>query len=178
MFKYSKDNGNTWEQVLIPEGAYEIKALNATIQKLIGDAVTNKYNISTLKPVITIKRNYKVSFKEKNRLANLLGFHTKEYDAGSHESEKNIVKIISINSILIHLNTGSIVNGQTYSVIYSFSPKVSLVYKIIKKPTNPVYLLVSNKSIKDFKITITDQNNVLLNLREEIVTISFHLREI
>lgn len=83
MFTYSKDNRKTWEQVLIPEGAYKIKTLNATVQKLIGDSITIEPNKNTLKSVITIKPNYKVSFKERNTLANLLGFHANEYGAGT-----------------------------------------------------------------------------------------------
>jgi hypothetical protein len=178
MFEYY--DGKTWKKVIIPEGAYELKYINSIIQKLIGgDFVTIQPNKQTLKSIMTIKPNYKVSFKEKNTLANLLGFTGEEYGTGTHESE-NIVNILIVNSILVHLNiiNGSIVNGQTNPVIYNFFPNVSPGRKIVEKPAQPIYLPVHSDTIKDLKVTITDQNNNLLNLRGESITITFHVREI
>src|SRR5579871_1677508 len=127
---------------------------------------------------MTVKSNYKVSFKEENTLAQILGFENKIYESRIHESE-NIVNILSINSILIHLNiiNGSYVNGTQIPVIYSFFPEVGPGHKIIEIPHNLVYLPVTLKNIKDLKVSITDQNNNLLNLRKETVSIRFHLRE-
>lgn len=89
MFKYSEDNGQTWKEVLIPEGAYEIKAL-------ISESIAIEPNTNTLKSVITLKNNYKVSFKEKITVASLLGFDHKECRPGTHKSEK-IINILSVN---------------------------------------------------------------------------------
>jgi hypothetical protein len=200
MFEYSEDNGKTWIKIFIPEGAYELKVLNPTIQSMIDPitflknknliaagrhsevrdiGITIEYSPQTLKSIMTIKPNYKVSFKEKNTFANLLGFGAKEYGVGTHESE-NIINILSVNSILIHLNiiNGSFVNGSRIPVIYSFFPKVSPGYKIVETPKNLIYLPVTARTIRDLQVKITDQNDKLLNLRKEMITIRFHIREV
>ena len=34
-FRYSPDNGNTWSNIDIPEGSYEISAINAYVQRMM-----------------------------------------------------------------------------------------------------------------------------------------------
>ena len=97
---------------------------------------------------------------------------------GFHESE-NVVNILTINSILVNIDimSGSYVNGATKSTIYSFLPKVSPRYKIIESPVNLVYLPVTLDTIDNLNVSIMDQDNHLLNLRNEKLTIRFHIRE-
>ena len=87
---------------------------------------------------------------------------------------------MSVNSIFVHVNVvnGSIVNGKQEPVIYTFFPKVSPGYKIIQNPKNPIYLPVALDNIRDFHVSLTDQNNNLLDLRGEVVTIRFHIRQV
>jgi hypothetical protein len=122
---------------------------------------------------------YDVSFDHPNSIGSLFGFTKKIYKEGTYISE-NIINILSVNAILVHLNIvdGSYVNGFREPVIYSFFPKVSPGYKIVETPNFPIYLPVSKKTIKDLKITITDQNNKILNLRNETITIKLHIREV
>ena len=97
---------------------------------------------------------------------------------GFHESE-NVVDILSINSILFNIDIilGSFINGTTKNTIYSFFPKVSPGYKIIESPVNLVYLPLTLDTIDSLNVSITDQDNHLLNLRNEKITIRFHIRE-
>ena len=97
---------------------------------------------------------------------------------GFHESE-NVVNILSINSILVNIDisSGSYVNGTTKNTIYSFFPKVSPGYKIIETPVNLVYLPIILDTIDSLNVSITDQDDHLLNLRNEMLTIRFHIRE-
>ena len=94
-------------------------------------------------------------------------------------SLKNVVNILRINSILVNIDiiSGSYVNGTTKSTIYSFFPKVSPGYKIIESPVNLVYLPLTLDTIDSLNVTITDQDDHLLNLRNEKLTIRFHIRE-
>ena len=87
---------------------------------------------------------------------------------GFHESE-NLVNILSINSILVNIDiiSGSFVNGRTKNTIYSFFPKVSPGYRIIESPVNLVYLPITLNTIDSLAVSITDQDDHLLNLRNE-----------
>ena len=69
------------------------------------------------------------------------------------------------------------VNGTTKNTIYSFFPKVSPGYKIIETPRNLVYLPIILDTIDSLNVSITDQDDHLLNLRNEKLTIRFHIRE-
>ena len=63
------------------------------------------------------------------------------------------------------------------STIYSFFPKVSPGYKIIESPVNLVYPPITLDTIDSLNIKITDQDGHSLNLRNEKLTIRFHIRE-
>ena len=178
-------NGKKWQKITIQTGSYEIRSLNDFIQNqiaLLGDdstAIELSPNRSTLKTMINIKPGYKVTFMNKKSLREVLGFKKKEISAGLHESD-NIANILDVNTILVHLNiiSGSYVNGNPTPVIYAFFPNVSPGYKIVEKPHNLIYLPVAVKTIKNLKVTLTDQDNNPINLRGETITIKFHMRQI
>ena len=92
---------------------------------------------------------------------------------------KKPVNILSINSIFVNIDIidGSYVNGKTKNTIYSFFPDVSPGYKIIESPVNLVYLPILPQTIQNINLTITDQDENLLNLRGEKLTARFHIRE-
>ena len=58
-----------------------------------------------------------------------------------------------------------------------FFPKVSPGYKIIESPVNLVYLPITLDNIYSLTVSITYQDDNLLNLRNEKLTIRFHIRE-
>ena len=189
VFVYSPDNGNSWVKVKIPEGSYEIDDINNTIQHEMEkrghyDEINEDYyiniapNTNTLKSVLILEKGYQVDFNHQNSLARVLGFTGAKYTEGFHESE-NVVDILRINSILVNIDiiSGSYVNETIKSNIYSFFPDVSPGYKIIESPVNLVYLPITLDTIDSLNITITDQDYHLLNLRNEKLTIRFHIRE-
>ena len=188
-FVYSPDNGNSWEKIKIPEGSYEIDDINNAIQyemkkRTHYDEINEDYyiniapNTNTLKSVLILEKGYQVDFNHQNSLAKVLGFTGTKYTEGFHESE-NVVDILRINSILVNIDiiSGSYVNGTTKSTIYSFFPDVSPGYKIIESPVNLVYLPITLNTIDSLNVMITDQDYHLLNLRNEKLTIRFHIRE-
>ena len=61
---------------------------------------------------------------------------------------------------------------KTLSIPF-FSPG----YKIIESPVNFVYLPITLDTIDSLNVTITDQDDHLLNLRNEKLKIRFHIRE-
>ena len=189
VFVYSPDNGNSWVKIKIPEGSYEIDDINKTIQHEMEkrdhyDPINEDYYINifaksnTPKSVLILEENYQVDFNHQNSISKVLGFTGAKYTKGFHESE-NSVNILRINSIPVNKDiiSGSYVNGTTKSTIYSFYPKVSPGYKIIESPVNLVYLPLTLDSIDRLNVTITGQDDHLVNIRNEKLTIRFHIRE-
>ena len=189
VFVYSPDNGNSWLKIKISEGSYEIDDINNTIQHEMEksghhDPINEDYyinisaNSNTLKSVPILEKDYKVDFNNQNSLAKVLGFTGTKYTEGFHESE-NVVNILSINSILVNIDiiSGYYVSGTTKNTIYSFFPKVIPGCKIIKSPVNLVYLPITLDTIDSLEVSITDQDDHLLNIRNEKLTITFHIRK-
>ena len=189
IFVYSHDQGQTWTKIKIPVGSYEIDDLNNYLRfemERLGhhDEVNNEpainiaANSNTLRCILIIGKGYFVDFNHTNNLSKVLGFTGQKYGEGFHESEKP-VNILSINSILVNIDIidGSYVNGKTKNTIYSFFPDVSPGFKIIESPVNLVYLPILPYTIQNLNLSITDQDENILNLRGEKLTARFHIRE-
>ena len=58
-----------------------------------------------------------------------------------------------------------------------FFPDVSPGFKIIESPVNLVYLPILPYTIQNLNLSITDQDENVLNLRDEKLTARFHIRE-
>ena len=86
---------------------------------------------------------------------------------------------MSVNSILTHCDviTGSIVDGVRQPVIFHCSPNVAPGSKIVSEPVNPIYLPVSIDVISELNIWMTDQDNKLLDLQEEKIVITLHMKQ-
>ena len=182
-FKYSSDGEKNWKSVKIPVGCYEIESLNAAIKRLLGSVgggggIEVKPNLNTLKCILSIKGTYAIDFNVKNSLRTLLGFAAKQYSEGVYTSE-SIVNILRVNSILVHTDivTNSYMKGEMQPVIYNFFPNVSPGEKIISTPKNLIYLPITVDTIYRLKTWLTDQDNQHLDLRGEVLTIRYHLRE-
>ena len=189
VFIYSPDNGNSWVKIKIPEGSYEIDDINNSIKHEMKERgnydgvneacyINISANSNTLKSIIILEKDYQVDFNHQNSLAKVLRFTNAKYMGGFHESE-NVVNILSINSILVNIDiiAGSYVNGTMKNTIYSFFPKVSPGYKIIETPINLVFLPITLDTIDRLELSITDQDDHLLNLRNKKLTFRFHIRE-
>ena len=107
-FRYSPDDGDTWFEMCIPEGSYDIIDINDTIQQKMRqnghyDSVNEKYyiaisaNSNTLKSVLILENNYQVDFRHPNSISRVLGFYNDIYTLGFQESE-NVVNILSIKA--------------------------------------------------------------------------------
>src|SRR5882757_2313706 len=186
--KYSTDLGKTWKIKKLDTGSYELSSINNEIQRQMvvnGDYdhannlfyITLTANISELKSIINITNpTYTIDFNVENSLASTLGFGPTVLGFGYHELP-SIVDIIKINSIHVNLDLieGSYVNGSREPTIYSFYPSVSPGYKIIEKPTTVIYYPVSRYTISKMRVWLTDQNNIKLNLRGEVLSVRIAL---
>ena len=113
---------------------------------------------NTLKSVRILIEDYQ--FNHQNSIAKVLGFTSAKYTEGFHELE-NVVNILSINSILVNIDTisGSYVSGTMRNTIYSFFPKVSPGFKIIESPVILVYLLITLDVIDSLEVSIMDHDD-------------------
>lgn len=188
---YSPNSGVTWKTITLPEGSYEVAQMNVEIQRQLeanGDwnAGDSKHyisvgpNLSTLRAFIKIESaTYQVDLAASS-IRTTLGFNAQTLSSGYHEGE-NPVDIIKVNSIFINCDIigGASLDGSQQPTIYSFYPDVSPGFKVIEKPYNLVYNPVNmTGSMNQMRVRLTDQNNIQLNLRGEVITIRFHLRTI
>ena len=188
--RISLDGGKKWLVIEIPTGSYEIRAINSAVKKLIEKAVKvatpskkNSLCISpnrnTLKCEMTLDKNVQVDFRGSDgTLRSVLGFAKKLYKGPETFESEQIVNILRINSIFVHCDiiNQALRNGISSPVIYNFFPNVSPGYKIVSIPTNLIYLPLSLNVISELKVWLTDQNDNLIDLRGEKLTITFHIR--
>ena len=176
-------DGKNWLDIEIPVGSYELSDINQETQRQIiakngkKEDVQFTPNMNTLKCVMILKKGIQVDMKGETSIRSVLGFKAKVYKDVRNESE-NTVNIMRVNSIFVHcsLINSSYVNGEQQPVIYSFFPSCLPGEKIIEKPNTLIYLPISLDVIPHMSSWITDQNNSLLDLRGEKLTLKFHIR--
>lgn len=181
--KISLDKEATWKTIKIPTGCYGLKAIDAEFQRQIivnggkKDDAKFEANRNTFQCILTIKDNIAVNFETENSLRSVLGFKAKKYRKGRYESEK-IVNIMRVNSIMVHCDIigSSYLNGIQQPIIYSFFPDVNPGNKIISSPQTLIYLPVTLSIISQMTSWLTDQDEELLDLRGEELTLKFHIK--
>lgn len=185
-FIYSHDKGTTWNEIKLGTGAYDISNINDFLMENIIDnniqserPISIEANPNTLRSVLKItNENYQVDFTNNNTFRKLLGFEQKIYKQGKHESEQ-IVNILPVNSIFVMNNIieGCTINGISTPIIFKFFPNVQPGEKIVIIPPKPIYLPIIMETITSMITTLTDQNLKQINLRNEEITIWYHIRE-
>lgn len=164
--------------ITIPSGTYELNNLEAAIRNLLPDNITSfqlKADCNTLKCKMICSHD--VDFTVENNISQLLGFENKIYTAGEHESDK-LVNLMKVNCIKIDCNliSGSFNDGIPSQTIHEFYPSVPPGYKIIEVPRHPVFYSLNSTSISKVDIVLKDQNNSLINLRGEPITIRLQIK--
>jgi len=182
--RFSTDGGNNWRVMVIPTGAYSIKALNTEINDQLSAAGhRNKIQIrgieATLRCEMKISDGVTVDFTYPNSINTILGFDSDLYHGAAKYISRNDIDILSVNSIYINcdLITNSYVNGIPAPVIYSFFPNVAPGYKVVEKPYNLIYLPVNKTFINSVTVWLTDQKGNILNFKGQEISIRFSLRK-
>lgn len=169
---------NQNDNVIIPTGSYELPHLESIIQKMMPDYITFfelKANSNTLKCVISCSHGIDLSVE--NSIAKLLGFRNDLYTTGaSHESE-SAVNIMKINCIKVECNliAGAFCDGSPSQAIHELYPTVPAGYKIVEVPRHPVFYGLNTNSISRVNIVLKDQNDCLINLRGEPITVRLQI---
>jgi len=69
-------------------------------------------------------------------------------------------------------------NGKHCHTIHEFYPNVPPGYKIIEFPTHLVFYPLNSTSITHASITLKNQNNELVNLRRELISIRLLIQDL
>ena len=124
-----------------------------------------------------IATGYEVNFTDNQYMGIILGFESKSYEAKGQKrfTSENMVQILTVNLILTQVS-GYYLNGEKVSIVHSFfrdvEPGDKLVYSIY---VQYIYLPIFSDNIRHMKVWLKDQNQNLLNLQEEVLTIRFPL---
>jgi len=189
-FVYSVDKGVNWKTIFLEKDAYEIAQINAEIQRQM--IISNDYDIGNNSFFITISHsrlsavveitnpNYNINFDVENSIGTTLGFEREIISAGYNKSSR-IVDIMNVNSILVNVDFihGSYVNGERRQAIHSFFPNVGPGYKIRERPQPElIFYPVNSHYINHIRVWLTDQDNNLIDLQGERITIKIVIREL
>jgi hypothetical protein len=192
-FIYSINSGVTWITITVPSGAYEVKALNTTIQALMKNnghynSTNSTYYInisadeSTSKTIMTINNStYRVDFSKPNTFNTLLGFNPQVYSNTINISE-SIIMITLTNDIDIHcslVTSNSYVNGERKPILYSLSAySIPVGAKIILSELDAITIPLNTKTIDVVNFKIKDDNGKLLDFNGETIIIDCVIKQV
>lgn len=174
-FYYFKNNEEI--EIKIPTGTYEISDI-AKIVKNFEPDIEIFTNNNTLK--VEILSKYQIDFTKDNCINSLLGFSKQIIPIDKKVQSDLIVDIMRVNSIRIKCNiaSGSYENNKLTNIIHEFHINDSPGYKIDEVPKNLIYLPINTKSIRELSIKICDQDNNLVDFRNENINIRLHIRKV
>ena len=184
--KVSVDDGKSWTTLHIPTGSYELRAINTTLKRLIAEEIVGGKasnlclvaNNNTLQSVLTLEEKIQIDFNIENSICSVLGFNREKFTGPGRFESEHIVKILRVNSILVNCDIikSSTKDGIAAPIIYDFFPNVGPGQKIVSRPRVLIYLPLTMNVISRMTTWLTDQNGELLDLREEGLTVTFHVR--
>jgi hypothetical protein len=188
--RISIDSGKNWLDLKIPIGSYNIDGINEALQRLLPEK-SNDANIKktyvvlsgnkcTLKCELEIMKDSTiVDFDVENSVQSVLGFEKKKYKGGKRYESENKVNILNVDPILLHCDVikPSRVNGVLKPIIYIFFPNVSPGEKIVNEPQHLIYVPLTMDIISSMTVWVTDQDQNLLDLRGQQLTLTFHIRK-
>ena len=180
-----------FNQIRIPEGAYEIESLNDEIKRIIIDKeyytiesypFTIKPNFSTLGSIVEIKsKGPIIGFVFHDSIGNLLGFNeTILYE--EYNLSPNPVDILSFDNIILETDIaqGMIFKGRRSGIIHNFTMDVDPGYKYIEKFRGGVqwYMMNTKDFISSINIKLKNENDNFVSFNGQSITFRLSIKEI
>jgi len=179
-FIYNNDNNTNSDSYEILTGSYELNEIEAAIKRVLHNTDTLfelRADNNTLK--CTMFCSETVDFSSNNSIGQLLGFKNRKYAANVNHESDTLVNITKTNCIYIDSNLvmGSFVNGKQCHTIHEFYPNVPPGYKIIEVPRHLVLYPLNSTSITHASIILKNQDDELIDLRGEPVSIRLLIQD-
>ena len=114
-----------------------------------------------------------------SELNKVLGFTNKDYQAGTHTSEKQVM-ITTTDKVHLKCDCvdGSIVNGIREQILFSFSLSAPPGYKIIKEPTTVLYKKINETRLDTIQFFLEDSNHNPVDFNGETLTFTVQIIKI
>lgn len=164
------------KEITIPTGTYDISDINNYV-KNIEPGIEIFDNNNTLK--VEILSKYEIDFTKSNSINSLLGFSNQIIPINKKTESDLVVDIMKVNTVRIKCNIaeGIYENNERSNMIYQFHIKDNPGYKIDEVPRNLIYYPLNTHSINEINIRICDQDNNLIDFRNENINIILHIRK-
>ena len=190
-FRYSKDKGATYQNIVIYPGSYNAQEIIDEIYKqadITASETTMQFtpDIKTNTILMVLGENYRVDFSVTHNLHTIFGFHEQVYSQGTHRSPVR-PQIIDFHMILIKTNliSGGYVSSteadvmKQNNVVFSLpTMTVPTGARIIERPQTLTWLPVIQQSIQRIQIEIIDENGRPIDFGAEEVSLVLVIRQI
>ena len=198
MFNVTNENNNicflksitdkdSYIQITIPSGAYEIESLNNEIKRIITDEThytevnypfTIKPNFSTLGSIIEITTQGPavITFLPDDSIRDLIGFNkTTIYE--EYNLSPNPVDILSFDSIFLECDVaqGMTFRGRRSGIFHNFFMDVNPGFKYTEKFRNGVewYMMESKDIISSTCFKLKNENNQIVSFNGQSIIFSY-----
>ena len=180
-----------FNQIRIPEGAYEIESLNDEIKRIIIDKefytiesypFKIKPNFSTLGSIAEIKpQGPIIGFVFDDSIGSLLGFNeTILYE--EYNLSPNPVDILSFDNIFLETDIaqGMIFKRRRSGIIHNFTMDVDPGYKYIEKFRGGVqwYMMNTRDFISSINFKLKNENDNFVSFNGQSITFRLSIKEI
>lgn len=186
--------------IKIPPGMYEFQDLVNILNKKfasIGDTPTEtkelkagtKKNRTTKNFSLTYDKTtlksklwslYTIDFTVVGSIAPILGFGLEILKPKTTSISPSPICISNINVIRVECNiaNGAFLNGKRTHSIYDFYPNVAPGYKIVEQPLPIIYYPIALQSVNNITVSLKDQVGNKIDLLNEILSVTLHIRAI
>lgn len=167
--------------IKIPPGVYQIDDL-AKLLKTQLSYLDVSFDLRLNKNTLTceLECTQPIDFSKPNSFGDLIGFGKRQLQESIVHISHTTPDISNISVIRVECNIikGAYFNGEAVHTIHEFTPTVPPGYKIIEVPKNVIYFPVTVRAIHTLNIALVDQNNELIDFRDETITIRIHIRRV
>ena len=167
-------------KVIIPKGSYELHDIFNFIQNYENVPKTYfSYNKNTLK--VKVFSKWSINFGTENSVGKVLGFSRIKIEPNVVAYSDLPIDIFKVNIVkikcnLIQSNYDDLKRRD--NTLYEFPLDSEIGEKIIERPNTLSYYPVNTDEIYDFSIKIVDQDDRLLDFRNEKICMTFSFRPI
>lgn len=173
-FQFSPDAGITWVSITIPSQNYTVKSLATILQALllnvspIGSTMTITYISATNTFTFVSNLNFKLDFRVTNSLNIQTGFDKDIYSSvGGFLQSVNSVSLTPYYSVYLHTDLVQANTLDTFGRLSDIMERVNIVSMnnvLYYRPQTQHTFLISKKSISSFRIRLTFENDIPINL--------------